>query len=114
MQFALAAPARALLLPLQCFTHASNRLRGALTGLRRPCARDTARHCQQWCQFLNGTLASNLTSKLQQSNIELAEAYGFQARCAGRRLLERFGAPARKLAGFKVGKLAASSPMPMR
>ena len=114
MQFALATPTRALLLPSQCFPQVRDRLRGVLTGHRRPCARDTASHCQQWCQFINGTLASNLTSKLQPSNIKLAEANGFQARRAGRVLLERSGAPAGKLAGFTVGKSAASSPMPMR
>ena len=72
--FALTAPACALLLPLQCFPHASNRPRNVPMGHRRPCARDTARHCQQWFQFLDGPLASNLASKLQQSNIKLAEA----------------------------------------
>ena len=114
MQFALATPTRALLLPSQCFPQVRDRLRGVLTGHRRPCARDTARHCQLWYQFVNGTLASNWASKLQQSNIKLAEANGYHARRAGRMLLERFGVRARKLAGFTVGKFAASSPMPMR
>jgi hypothetical protein len=59
-------------------------------------------------------LASILASKLQQSNIKLAEANGDHARRAGRVLPERFGARARKSAGFKAGKPAAHSPMPMR
>ena len=57
MQFALAyaTPTRALLLPSQCFPQVRDRLRGVLTGHRRPRARDTARHCHIWYQFSNGT-----------------------------------------------------------
>ena len=107
MEFALATPTHALLLPSQCFPQARDRLRNELTGHRRPCARDAARHCQLWCQYFSGTLASNLASNLQQSNIMLAEANGYHAGGAERMLLERFSTHARKLA-FTVGRTDAA------
>ena len=68
MQFALATPTRALLLPSQCFPQVRDRLRGVLTGHRRPRARDPARHCHIWYQFSNGTFFNGSSSNGSNSS----------------------------------------------